>query len=182
MAEKWTKMSLPPSSGVTNPNPLLSLNHFTIPVAPLTVPGLVTVDLQSASDPSHVQVTFPPSFAQVHVATTFSVVTSAGADGMGAEEAGASLETTGTGSAADGAETVELDPQPARSSAPAAATETATVVIILGACMVRNLSPSSRCTRSGNTEYCCPRPHEQVTRRTTRKTGTDWHLGAEWNS
>src|SRR2546423_3770378 len=29
----WTKRSLPPSSGVMKPNPLSSLNHFTVPVA-----------------------------------------------------------------------------------------------------------------------------------------------------
>src|SRR3954462_3810687 len=29
----WTKRSLPPSSGVTKPKPLSSLNHLTVPVA-----------------------------------------------------------------------------------------------------------------------------------------------------
>src|SRR6185437_15742848 len=33
IAEKWAKRSLPPSSGVTKPKPLESLNHFTVPVA-----------------------------------------------------------------------------------------------------------------------------------------------------
>lgn len=33
MAEKWAKTSSPPSSGVMNPKPLESLNHFTVPVA-----------------------------------------------------------------------------------------------------------------------------------------------------
>src|SRR5262247_1223606 len=33
MAEKWAKRSLPPSSGVMNPKPFASLNHFTLPVA-----------------------------------------------------------------------------------------------------------------------------------------------------
>src|SRR5262245_30569442 len=33
MPEKWTKRSLPGSSGVMNPKPLSSLNHFTVPVA-----------------------------------------------------------------------------------------------------------------------------------------------------
>src|SRR3954468_20434985 len=32
MAEKWTKTSLPPFSGVMKPKPLLSLNHFTEPL------------------------------------------------------------------------------------------------------------------------------------------------------
>src|SRR5436305_2274055 len=32
IAEWWTKQSFEPSSGVMNPNPLLSLNHFTFPV------------------------------------------------------------------------------------------------------------------------------------------------------
>src|SRR6185503_19160991 len=32
MAEKWTKRSLLPSSGVIKPKPLASLNHFTVPV------------------------------------------------------------------------------------------------------------------------------------------------------
>ena len=31
--EKCTKRSLPPSSGVMNPYPFASLNHFTVPVA-----------------------------------------------------------------------------------------------------------------------------------------------------
>src|SRR4051812_27012752 len=29
----WTKRSFPPSSGVMNPKPFSSLNHFTVPVA-----------------------------------------------------------------------------------------------------------------------------------------------------
>ena len=33
MAEKWTNASWPPSSGVMNPKPFSSLNHFTTPVA-----------------------------------------------------------------------------------------------------------------------------------------------------
>src|SRR5215213_6949562 len=33
MPEKWTKASFPPSSGVMNPKPFSSLNHFTTPVA-----------------------------------------------------------------------------------------------------------------------------------------------------
>src|SRR3954452_2370119 len=33
MPEWWTKRSLPPSSGVTKPKPLSSLNHLTVPVA-----------------------------------------------------------------------------------------------------------------------------------------------------
>src|SRR5687768_12961591 len=33
MLEWWTKRSLPPSSGAMNPYPLLSLNHFTVPLA-----------------------------------------------------------------------------------------------------------------------------------------------------
>ena len=32
IAEKWAKRSSPPSSGVINPYPLASLNHFTVPV------------------------------------------------------------------------------------------------------------------------------------------------------
>jgi hypothetical protein len=32
-AAEWTKRSLPPSSGVMNPYPLASSNHFTVPVA-----------------------------------------------------------------------------------------------------------------------------------------------------
>src|ERR687889_1960577 len=31
--EKWTNASFPPSSGVMNPKPFSSLNHFTTPVA-----------------------------------------------------------------------------------------------------------------------------------------------------
>ena len=38
MLEKWTKRSLPPSSGSMKPNPLASLNHFTVPVATLAPP------------------------------------------------------------------------------------------------------------------------------------------------
>lgn len=33
IAEKWTKISLPPFSCSMKPNPLASLNHFTLPVA-----------------------------------------------------------------------------------------------------------------------------------------------------
>src|SRR5579875_2127212 len=33
MPVKWTNRSRPPSSGVMNPKPLSSLNHFTVPVA-----------------------------------------------------------------------------------------------------------------------------------------------------
>src|SRR5829696_7541604 len=33
MPEKWTKASFPPSSGVMNPKPFSSLNHFTTTVA-----------------------------------------------------------------------------------------------------------------------------------------------------
>src|SRR5215212_545907 len=33
MPEKWTNASFPPSSGVMNPKPFSSLNHFTTPVA-----------------------------------------------------------------------------------------------------------------------------------------------------
>src|SRR6185295_6597498 len=33
MAEKWAKRSSLPSSGVMNPYPFASLNHFTVPVA-----------------------------------------------------------------------------------------------------------------------------------------------------
>src|SRR3954451_20336079 len=36
----WTKRSLPPSSGVTKPKPLSSLNHFTVPVAMIFLHGL----------------------------------------------------------------------------------------------------------------------------------------------
>src|SRR3954453_12624445 len=35
----WTKRSLPPSSGVTKPKPLSSLNHFTVPVAMIFLHG-----------------------------------------------------------------------------------------------------------------------------------------------
>src|SRR5215210_422761 len=35
MALKCTNRSLPPSSGVMNPNPLSELNHLTVPVANL---------------------------------------------------------------------------------------------------------------------------------------------------
>ena len=146
-----------------NPNPFSVLKNTTVPFfKPFSLLGLVTVDLQSASVPSQVQVTFPPSFAHVHFATTCSVVTSAGADGVGAKEAGASLETVGADSAADGADAVELDPQPARSSAPAAAMATAIVVTNLGACTAQNLSSSPRCTRSDNTEYRRLGAREQV--------------------
>src|SRR5260221_14225934 len=33
MAEKWANRSSPPPSGVMNPKPFASLNHFTVPVA-----------------------------------------------------------------------------------------------------------------------------------------------------
>src|SRR4051812_31411795 len=36
----WTKRSLPPSSGVTKPKPLSSLNHFTVPLAMIFLHGL----------------------------------------------------------------------------------------------------------------------------------------------
>jgi hypothetical protein len=32
MAEWWTKQSLEPSAGEMKPNPLASLNHFTVPL------------------------------------------------------------------------------------------------------------------------------------------------------
>jgi hypothetical protein len=38
MAEKCANTSSPPSSGVMNPNPFASLNHFTVPVAILLDP------------------------------------------------------------------------------------------------------------------------------------------------
>src|SRR5829696_6693141 len=41
--EKWTNASFPPSSGVMNPNPFSSLNHFTTPVA--ISQHLLTMDL-----------------------------------------------------------------------------------------------------------------------------------------
>src|SRR6186713_3137904 len=37
IAEKWANRSSPPPSGVMNPNPLASLNHFTVPVGILLV-------------------------------------------------------------------------------------------------------------------------------------------------
>jgi hypothetical protein len=44
----WTKRSLPGSSGVMKPNPLSSLNHFTVPVAMFssTAIFLVTADAE----------------------------------------------------------------------------------------------------------------------------------------
>lgn len=162
MAEKCAKMSCPPPSGVMNPNPLLSLNHFTVPVAPLSVLGLVTVDLQSVSDPSQVQVTSPPTFVHVHEAITGSAVISAGDDDTGVDGAGAALEASGAEAAVDAVSGVE-EAQPERRSAPAAAMATATVVTILGACMAVNLSLSLRCTRSDNSEYRCPKADEQIT-------------------
>src|SRR5690349_19501824 len=41
MEEWWAKRSLPPSSGVMNPKPLESLNHFTVPVAMFLLPSLL---------------------------------------------------------------------------------------------------------------------------------------------
>src|SRR5678815_4576287 len=38
IAEKCANRSSPPPSGVMNPNPLASLNHFTVPVGILLVP------------------------------------------------------------------------------------------------------------------------------------------------
>ena len=38
-AEMWTKMSLPPSSTATKPNPLVSLNHLTLPSRGVAVDG-----------------------------------------------------------------------------------------------------------------------------------------------
>src|SRR6187551_297063 len=37
IAEKWANRSSPPPSGVMKPNPLASLNHFTVPVGILLV-------------------------------------------------------------------------------------------------------------------------------------------------
>src|SRR5262245_16598165 len=37
----WAKRSLPPSSGVMNPKPFESLNHFTVPVAMCLLPFLI---------------------------------------------------------------------------------------------------------------------------------------------
>src|SRR5215216_1166982 len=42
MPEKWTNASFPPSSGVMNPKPFSSLNHFTTPVA---IQHLLTLSL-----------------------------------------------------------------------------------------------------------------------------------------
>src|SRR5919206_4709311 len=39
--EKWTNASFPPSSGVMNPKPFSSLNHFTTPVAIPTPPHFI---------------------------------------------------------------------------------------------------------------------------------------------
>src|SRR5439155_15045088 len=38
IAEKCANRSSPPPSGVMNPNPLASLNHFTVPVAISVIP------------------------------------------------------------------------------------------------------------------------------------------------
>src|SRR5579884_359451 len=43
MPLKWTNRSRPPSSGVMNPNPLSSLNHFTVPVAMCLPFGLLVL-------------------------------------------------------------------------------------------------------------------------------------------
>ncbi|MCX6415062.1 MAG: hypothetical protein NTU77_10745 [Actinobacteria bacterium] len=65
---------------------------------------------------------------------------------MGAEGAGAAVDASGTGAgaAAVGVEAVVPDPHPARSSAPAAAMDTISVVTVLGACMARFLLSSPR--------------------------------------
>src|SRR3954468_23022974 len=42
IAEKWTKASDPPSSGVMKPKPFSSLNHFTTPVAICAAPPLLS--------------------------------------------------------------------------------------------------------------------------------------------
>jgi hypothetical protein len=116
--------------------------------------------LQSASDPSHTHVTFSPSFAHVHDAMTGPAGTSVGADDVGADGAGAAVDTPGTGAAADvaavGAEAVVPDPQPARSSAPAAAMDIISVVTVLGACMGRFLPSLPRCNRRAVPNARCP--------------------------
>jgi hypothetical protein len=43
-----TKTSLPPLSGWINPNPLVALNHFTVPVATSTLPFETTETAMSA--------------------------------------------------------------------------------------------------------------------------------------
>src|SRR5215216_7406366 len=48
MPEKWTKRSLPGSSGVMNPKPLSSLNHFTVPVAMLYLHGVGAANAEDA--------------------------------------------------------------------------------------------------------------------------------------
>jgi len=162
MAEKWAKTSFPPSSGVMNPKPLLSLNHFTVPVAPLSMPGLVTVDVQSASAPSQVQVTFPPSFVHAHVAITCSLEASALDDETAVDAAGAALDARTPEAAALGVDAVVVEPQPERRSAPAAAKETTIAETVLGAGIARNLSSCPRCTRSVKIEYCFTKADEQI--------------------
>jgi hypothetical protein len=46
MEEKWTNTSFPPSSGVINPKPLASLNHFTKPfmLSPLSAVHCATLE------------------------------------------------------------------------------------------------------------------------------------------
>ena len=115
---------------------------------PLSVLGLATVDLQSASEPSQVQVTSVPSpRAHVHFATTRLPEASADAEGTEAAGAGASLEATDNVASGDGAVAVELDPQPERRSAPAAAKETTNAGNILGARTARDLSSFHRRNR-----------------------------------
>src|SRR5919106_4549375 len=46
----WAKRSLPPPSGVMNPKPFESLNHFTVPVA-MSYPLLEVAVLTRLSEP-----------------------------------------------------------------------------------------------------------------------------------
>lgn len=86
----------------------------------------------------------------------------------GADSDGAAGEASGAAAAADvaavGAEAVVPDPQPARSSAPAAAMDTNSVVTVLGACMARFLPSLPRCDRRVRLNSWCPGHAGQASR------------------
>src|SRR5438105_15038847 len=48
----WAKRSLPPSSGVMNPKPFASLNHFTLPVA-MSIPILESKKPRGCPSPAY---------------------------------------------------------------------------------------------------------------------------------
>src|SRR5690606_10666281 len=51
--EWWTKQSLSPPSGVMNPKPLASLNHFTVPVVRTRLLPVLFHSCRGPAQPSH---------------------------------------------------------------------------------------------------------------------------------